>query len=90
LKSKYRYCLTKAGLERCRKGEFYLQALPICKGYTQRLFYLFFNNHNTALTVGEIYESLRKLKISKDSLHSILYSNEKLGYIKKIPIRSDI
>lgn len=83
MKPIYKYCLTEKGLERCRRNEFYLQALPSYKGHTYRIFMLFYHNHNTPLTQREIGE---ELNLSSSVINGNIGYNIVRGFIKKIKI----
>ncbi len=79
---KFRYVLTKEGVNRCLKNEFYLQDTSIYKGYTEKIFRLLHRSERP-LTIREI-GNLTGIKTR--SVNGVITFNIYAGYIMRIPI----
>lgn len=77
---KFKYALTREGVERCRKDEFYLQDTSTYKGYTEKIFRLLHKSEKP-LTVREIS---KLTGIKTRSVNGVITFNVYAGYIMRI------
>jgi len=76
---RYKYTLTENGERRCKNNEFYLQATPKYRGYTEKIFKALFGSEPK--TVAEIS---CQTGINRRSVNGILTFNITVGYIQRI------
>lgn len=78
---RYKYALTTDGKRRVSKDEFYLQATPKYRGYTEKIFRALYGSD--ALTIAEISYTTG---IDKRSVNGVITFNLMAGYIKRIDL----
>jgi len=76
---RYKYALTKNGERRCKNNEFYLQATPEYRGYTEKIFKALFGSEPKTLA-----EISYQTGINRRSVNGILTFNIMAGYIQRI------
>jgi len=79
---KFKYTLTNEGLGRCIKSEFYLQDVPIYKGYTEKIFRAL-NTAGKPLTLREISNMTG---IRPRAVNGVITFNIYAGYIRRLPL----
>lgn len=77
--SRYKYTLTSDGKRRCENNEFYLQATPKYRGYTEKIFKALFGSEPK--TMAEISH---QTGINRCSVNGILTFNITTGYIRRL------
>ena len=76
---RYKYTLTNDGERRVSKNEFYLQATPRYRGFTEKIFRALYSSE--PLTVAELSYYTG---IDKRSVNGVLTFNLMAGYVKRV------
>jgi hypothetical protein len=76
---KFKYGLSGDGERRCANNEFYLQATPRYRGYTEKIFRALYGSE--PLTIADISDHTG---IDKRAVNGIITFNVMAGYIQRI------